>query len=427
MIRLLNKFNGKSPAAVRSYMKRNDFTTALFFQWAATAYVAALSMGLIFILGRMLAPVAFGDYSCMVAAASFFAIIQDGGFKTLIFREKTSPTSGLAGQSDALLPLAMGHTAVATMLGACLGLLLFPGKGPAAAVACFGCLTVTNLVSAELKADGRFSREALWQVLVRTTGACGILLLVLLFSPTPLFIFIGWSLGLMLCMRLSPTPIPRPRFRGIGTPGIKGTRISFMAIDAATIIYFRCDILLLGYLLEEGPETGCYAAAYHFLGGIILFAAPLGGMLFRKLRQTAGRDSEFKALLLKTILLFIGAAGVFILSAHLLGDWIVRLTFGAAYEGAAPLLKLLFWSLLFVLPNTVLTQAAVALNSERYYALAAGTCAVVNIVLNLILIPRLGGAGAAWATIAAEAVLFFMLLRGIGTRLPLLKRESPAG
>jgi O-antigen/teichoic acid export membrane protein len=42
--------------------------------------------------------------------------------------------------------------------------------------------------------------------------------------------------------------------------------------------------------------------------------------------------------------------------------------------------------------------------------------ALLNILLNLVLIPRLGGMGAAWATLAAYAF--------IGTAMPLVQRES---
>jgi len=61
----------------------------------AAIYTAVVSMGLTFVLGRLLGPEAFGTYSNILTLASLFFILQDGGFKTLIFREKTLPTPRL--------------------------------------------------------------------------------------------------------------------------------------------------------------------------------------------------------------------------------------------------------------------------------------------------------------------------------------------
>ena len=61
-------------------------------QWLASAYVATISIILTFLFARLLGPEIFGIYNYLLTLASLFAILQDGGFRTLIFRELTFPT-----------------------------------------------------------------------------------------------------------------------------------------------------------------------------------------------------------------------------------------------------------------------------------------------------------------------------------------------
>ena len=63
---------------------------SLRVQWLATVYVAAVSMLITFFLARTLGPEIFGRYSYIITLAALFAILQDGGFRTLLFRELTS-------------------------------------------------------------------------------------------------------------------------------------------------------------------------------------------------------------------------------------------------------------------------------------------------------------------------------------------------
>ena len=79
--------------------------------------------------------------------------------------------------------------------------------------------------------------------------------------------------------------------------------------------------------------------------------------------------------------------------------------FGVQYLTAGTLLFWLLLAMLFILPNYILTQGAIALNRESGYAKIVIVVAIFNIVLNIKLIPEFGAMGAAWATILAEGVL----------------------
>ena len=159
------------------------------------------------------------------------------------------------------------------------------------------------------------------------------------------------------------------------------------------MIYYRCDIILLAYLTGNSTEVGYYSAAYRFLDGILLMIFPLRLVWFRKLRLVWEDSETFKRELLKMVLGMFLAGCVLYGVGSVFRKEIVGLTFGAKYVDTAHLLPWLLLALLFALPNGILSQGVVARNMEHYYAVAAGLAALLNIGLNVVLIPRFGGMG----------------------------------
>lgn len=394
------------------------FPINLTSQWVATVYNAGVSILLTFLLGRVMGPEAFGRYSYMLTLASLFFILQDGGFKTLLFREKTLSSPAMKGYGDRLFSWAVGNTLVMT-LGGVVCVLLLPfeyGLGIVVAFLYFGLQAVANFISSILRGEGLFVREAKWQVMVRTLGALGILLGLFFVRAEPWVVFGGWFLGVLVSLFWAPISIGRPSFGGFGIREVRAACLGFMAIDAATVVYYRCDIILLEYLTGNSAEVGYYSAAYRFLEGVVLMAMPLRVVWFRKLRLVWEEKRFFEQQLLKMGLVMLGAAFLVAGVGAFFSREIVFFTFGPEYADSVALLPWLLVSLVFVLPNGVLTQGIVARNRERYYAFAAGGAALLNIGLNFVLIPEFGGMGAAWATIATEGFLAVFLLVGVRQR-----------
>ena len=63
-------------------------------------------------------------------------------------------------------------------------------------------------------------------------------------------------------------------------------------------------------------------------------------------------------------------------------------------------------SLIFIFINSLLGTALTSINKQHLWAIGAGICMVVNIVLNLILIPPFSYLGSSYATVITEGVLF---------------------
>jgi len=86
------------------------------------------------------------------------------------------------------------------------------------------------------------------------------------------------------------------------------------------------------------------------------------------------------------------------------------LRFKAEYAYAAPTLSVHIWSGVFVFLGAASSQYLIAENFNKLTFVRTGVGAIVNIVLNLILIPKMGMMGAAIATLVAYATATFFVI-----------------
>jgi len=185
--------------------------------------------------------------------------------------------------------------------------------------------------------------------------------------------------------------------------------MAFTVIIGATTIYFKSDIILLKHLQPDLSLVGNYGAAFQILEGVILFATPVVHLCFRHLRLSWLDKPVFLRRLGRIVIgaflsaVILGAGGI------LLAPQAIALAYGQEYLAAGKIVPLLLTSLIFLLPNFILTQAMIALNLERHYAMAACLCAIFNVGANFLLIPRYLATGAALSTVATEGLLTLLI------------------
>ncbi|MDA1284711.1 MAG: glycosyltransferase, partial [Proteobacteria bacterium] len=349
----------------------------------------------------------FGNYSYVLSLATIFMVIQDGGYKTLLYRDT------IDGPNKNLLPFAIYHVFIVTLFGVLVVAFLQPKHWLTilAAFFCTGLIVITIYVSSLLKGYGDFKLDAVWKLSVRILSAIGILTaLFFQTNNTIFFVFIAWSISLLICliwpMRKKYLVLPTFKFR----KKIIKAGLVFLSIDLSTIIYFRSDIVMLELLGQIEGDVGQYSAAYKVLDALILMLTPIALIAFRTLRHQSKDPKKFFCTVLQhTISMFFISISFFVL-ASLWGYEFIIFTFGDQYVVAANLLFWLLISLFFLLPNVILTQSAIALDKEIPYAKIVSAIAIVNVLFNYFLIPIYGSLGATFSTIVAEFLLFSCLV-----------------
>lgn len=381
-------------------------------QWLASLFVAIVSFLISILIARALGPDDFGIYSIALSVGAIFAILIDGGFGKLLQRERAKVSASISHLLPQLPSLACGHALLATFVFSLFVLVVLPSKSHTlvAAICFFGMAVLNQFGLAILRGDGRLVRDASWQIGNRSFTAICVLTAVYLFDASkPWHIFLALLVGALIFGALVLRYLKiRPNF-GISKQ-IYLLVLPFVWLDFASVLYFRADMILLGLFKVPKVEIGHYGVAYRLLEAVMLFAAPFCLVLFKKFRSDAYKLQGFISLLFKST---FGAflVGIFFYLAILaIGDELIALAYGAEFLAAAEYLMTLALALVFILPNLVLLQAAIALDLEKWLAFAASIAACVNIIGNSILIPIYGPNAAAWMTIATEGMLFFLVL-----------------
>ena len=89
---------------------------------------------------------------------------------------------------------------------------------------------------------------------------------------------------------------------------------------------------------------------------------------------------------------------------------LIYILFKPEYASAAPVLSVHIWSGIFVFLGAASTQYLIAENFTKLTFIRTGLGALINIILNLILIPKMGMMGAAISTLIAYACSTFLIL-----------------
>jgi O-antigen/teichoic acid export membrane protein len=184
-------------------------------------------------------------------------------------------------------------------------------------------------------------------------------------------------------------------------------------------LYFRSDIILVRYFSGDA-EVGAYAASYRIFEATMLLPAAVMAVAFPRLAR-AGDSGQRPTRLEVQLVLTLLALGVLIGGAlSLADDRLVRLLLGATFERSAASLRVLSWTVPALFVSFATSTFVIARGRERAFVGVLVVLLILNVGLNLVLVPRLGGTGAAWSTLVTEVAMILGCL-------PLMGSASKAG
>lgn len=180
--------------------------------------------------------------------------------------------------------------------------------------------------------------------------------------------------------------------------------VIFAAINIAVYIYNSSDITMLG-ILSNDFEVGLYSAAskiYRLTKSILL--AVLTVTIPRLSLYVGQKEMDKYRDLLKKIIDFMNLTMIPMTVLVIMeGKDILLIIAGEDYLGAYPSLVILSIAVICSMYAWISSQCVLVPNGrERDNLISTVYGAIVNICLNIILIPEIGSAGAAFTTILAE-------------------------
>jgi len=377
--------------------------------------VAFLLLALSVVIARTLGDVAFGKYSFVVALTAIFAIFSDLGYNTLMVRDVARDPA----QAGRYLKNIVGIRLVLSLIIFAVIVIIINVTGYHAdmknLIYVFAIYTLILSISDVFKMVFRASERMQYESAITIISnivrvVLGVLVLLWGYGLMGIaLVFLFYSLlDLLLSFLVCKTRFVRP---GVALdPGFwKGTVTVALPMGLVTIlslVYARTDTIMLA-IMDGVAVVGWYNAAYNLVLGFTpiphLFMnaiLPLMSRLYVSSKDSLvrGYEKAFTYLLISGLPIAMGMS--------LLADEIILFLYGEQFANSAIALEILAWDVLLIFICLPLGFMLVAINRQNRMAVIVGGCALLNIVLNLILIPGFSYIGAAIATLITETVLF---------------------
>jgi len=181
----------------------------------------------------------------------------------------------------------------------------------------------------------------------------------------------------------------------------------FFAMACATTIYTRLDMVMLGFMASDA-EVGYYNAAVRIKTIMVSIVTSLGTVLFPRASYYIEHKeyAEFKKISQKALNFVVLLAMPLMLYFILFAKEGVLLLAGKAYLDAVLPMQIIMPTLLFIGLNSITgIQMLVPLGMEKVVMHSQIAGAIVDMAINVLLIPHYGAAGAAFGTLVAELVV----------------------
>jgi O-antigen/teichoic acid export membrane protein len=383
------------------------------------------SLALIVYLGRSVGPSDLGIFVFAVAYLQIVVMPIDLGLERYVLRL-------IAKDREEIRHAFMGALAVKATIACAvvpLSLLVLAaiGKGSGTVFATVGILMVGYLldsagrvITSVFMAYERNELQAITIVVQRVgTAAVGIVLLALGFG---IVVVAGaFALGsavtltvavVLFRVRLAP---PKLEFDPEKARPMALRSIPFAADDVLTVLLFKLDAVLLS-VMATNAATGNYGAAYRLFEATLSVNYSLSAA-FAAMFAYLGHDTEptisavFQRAIKLAMVALVPCAAVF----GVLADPLVRTLFGDGLASAADPLRLLAPAQIELGVVTLCSVLIVSRRRPSIMAVATAGAVILNVVLNVMLIPRLKENGAAAAMLITETA-FVVLVVALATR-----------
>ena len=197
-----------------------------------------------------------------------------------------------------------------------------------------------------------------------------------------------------------------------------------MLLMLMTTLNYRVDVLMLNERVTDAA-VGIYSVGVLLAERIWMIPDALKGVMESHLAK--GKDARETAYVIRMCNSACLVVALFII---LLGKPFMDLAFGPEYDGAYTVTLILLAGVFSMNYFKLITSYNIVMGKQAASVLMLGAGVVVNIVANLILIPRMGINGAGLASVisyticSALFILYFRTVSGIGIRQILLMNRT---
>jgi O-antigen/teichoic acid export membrane protein len=381
--------------------------------WLLADRLLRLVGGLVvsFWVARYLGPTAFGSYSYALALALIVSAVATLGLDNIVVRDLVrapDEAPAILG-SAAMLRLAGGALSIGVAVLA--AALLRPGDQTT--IALTALISLASPLQALSTIDLWFqSRVESRDVVVARNAAflaATLLKVGLLLGGAPMIAF-GWAFTAEAALGGIAVIVAYQR-RGARVRDWRPTiaRARSLLADGWPLIfssllvtlYLRIDQVMIGQIAGDA-ELGIYSVAVRIAEVFPMLPAAIIASAFPAVVAAREVDEALFYNRLRRLYALVAALGyAAALAVTLAAPWLIRLLAGPGYAAAAPMLAVLIWASLFSGIGLARSAYLNTANLARLHTITVLLGCLTNIGLNWLLIPRMGGLGAAIASLVA--------------------------
>ena len=201
--------------------------------------------------------------------------------------------------------------------------------------------------------------------------------------------------------------------RSVGSYDIKKhlrSVLVFFAMTCATTVYLNLDTVMLGFMTDN-EEVGYYHASVRIKSVLTAMITSLGAVLLPRISYyiEQGENQRFREVCMKAFRFVVFAAVPTVAYFMIFAKETVLLISGGDYVGSILPMRIIMPTVLFIgLSNIIGIQIFIPFGEEKQVLWSEVAGAIVDVIINLLLIPHFKSAGAAAGTLVAEAVVLIV-------------------
>jgi len=381
----------------------------------------AANLGVTVLLARHLGEAGFGLFSYAIIFVSFFAIIADFGMKPILVREISRHPQ----RSDTIL----GNAILVKLALSVLAMILVTGAavvfGFSSELRVVTWILAGNILLSSKLTTFRILFESIFQarLSMEIPVLCQTLDAVVLVSTIALLVQTDASLMMLAgAYVLSNVPgflltlvwswkVAKPKFvldRGLCRMLLQQS-LPILLYVAFMTFYDRLDVILL-QAMKGQSFVGLYAAAFRLVNPLNFIPLAVVTSLYPLMSKYSTTSSEHLGRTYAAGMKILGTIGLpLALGGTIFGDRIFEVLYPQTFAPSAKAFKLLVWAKALVFLNFFLVDFNTSVDRQGFNLWAALSMCLVNLGLDLLLIPRWDIVGASAAKLLTNVVGFGLL------------------
>ena len=200
-------------------------------------------------------------------------------------------------------------------------------------------------------------------------------------------------------------------FQGFSTDLIKplittAWPFAFFAILGS--IMANTDTVMLG-LMKDTTEVGFYATSQRIIAFLFILPGLIASSLLPTLTKQINDKEKIKNVVNSSIKIIYMIAIPLTLGGLIIGDSLIVKLFGAEYGPATRMLQIALISILFVFPALIFNNIIFVFNKHKSVIKIFLIGTILNVLMNIILIPKYGGIGSSIATLISQILIMILI------------------